>query len=179
MGSSGPGVVECGSDDSSNIDQFLHVEKRVAQRLPGGRAGLRRELQAGHSVERSQAGIHFGLGGCPGEGFQVHLTNAPGRGLIPGGFLQSPGPPAGLFVEEGMIHQGQGLGRNVGNVPPPHRGEGLGRIEGQEQGGQKVSPGGQVDAAASVPVQGPQSLGSASKQDHFRCDNGPRLTCGC
>ena len=68
-------------------------------------------------------------------------------------------------MEKGMIHQGQGLGRNVGNVAPSHRGEGLGCVKGQQQRGQKVSPGSQVNAAASVSVRGAQLFGSASKQD--------------
>jgi len=90
--------------------------------------------------------------GIPSQRLQVKALDALG-GFDSGFRKQSPGPCGGLAVDEGIVHQCQGLSRNIGLITPAYRGVWDGQVEGNHQGCEKISAGLLIDGTASISIQ--------------------------
>ena len=90
--------------------------------------------------------------GIPCQRLQVKALNALG-GFDSGFRKQSPGPCGRLAVDEGIVHQCQGLSRNIGLITPAYRGVWDGQVEGNHQRREEISAGLLIDGTASISIQ--------------------------
>lgn len=63
------------------------------------------------------------------------------------------GPAFGFADDEGIVHQGQGLGGDVGDGASGDCGEGAGHVEGEHHGWEEVAPDAGVNRAAAGSIE--------------------------
>ena len=84
-------------------------------------------------------------------------------------------PDATLLVQKEIIHQGQGLAGDVGDIPFAYGGEGRREIEGQHEGRDEVAPQCGIDRSSPGTVQGSTLLGASAADNKFGQVNQDRL----
>jgi len=145
-------------DGSWQVDEFGGVEERVAEIGPDGdgigvdAAEFGEGFAAGQDLVRSRTA---GEGGFeePGDAGLVGVW---------GGAEQAFGPDACLLMDEGIVHEGEGLARDIGPVAPAHGAEGGGEIEGDQERRHEVASDGGVEAAPTRTVEGAILFGSTA-----------------
>ena len=99
--------------------------------------------------------------GRAGVGGEVHLGDAllGSEGFVGEDVL---GPIGGFLVDEGVVHEDEGLGGDVGDASAAHGVERGGGVEGEEHGGEEISADFEVDGAAAGAVEGAAGGGFAA-----------------
>ncbi|SVD88582.1 uncharacterized protein METZ01_LOCUS441436, partial [marine metagenome] len=130
-------------------------------------------IQFGKRSEGLKAGRQFAIAGRASKSLGVHLPDAFGRRRL---FLYDPpSPDATLPIQKAVIHQGQGLAGDVGDIPFAHGGEGRREIEGQHEGRDEVAPERGIDGSSTGAVQRTALRGPAATNDKFGQVNRDRL----
>ena len=111
------------------IDEFIEAEKGVTEVDPDlpvveGLLSLVSDLLQGLLGEPD-----FLPFGKPGKALEVHLAN-PVLGALFFVLQQAVGPELGLLVNQGIVEQGQRLGRHIGGVAPANGAEWNRKIKG-------------------------------------------------